>query len=43
MTRFIGSEEHRGEAGGVYRFDGYFRNYAFTGTITQVFAASKEN
>jgi hypothetical protein len=39
MADFIGEDENRGSEGNVYRFDGVFRNYEFSGTIRQVFAA----
>jgi hypothetical protein len=34
LMEFLGAQE--GETGGVYRFDGTFRNYNFHGTIQQL-------
>lgn len=33
---FVGSDQNRGTAGNVYRFDGAFCNYVFTGTIVRL-------
>ena len=34
LNDFIG--DHQGEAGGVYRFDGTFRNYVFEGEVQKM-------